>query len=144
MVTGGPQGTLQGGRHQHILALTQESRTVRGNMAALARHLYPLRHTTPCCCICVTPLLLCRLVWDVASARSGFSTDAGTPKQLPSLYIADVSDRNAAHGAINRTSLLLGFVNYFERHLPSVGFFSPVSVGHYRNSPLGVAANVEL
>lgn len=64
---------------------------------------------------------------------------ATNPKpQQQSLLLSDISV--AGH----RAPLLLGFYNYFERHVPSVGFFEPIGARSLSLSELGVDRHVEL
>lgn len=67
--------------------------------------------------------------------RRSLSTDN---KGMQSLFLSDISLTGA------RTPLLLGFINYFERQLPKVGFFSPIGGSSYPNSALDVDRHVEL
>lgn len=46
-----------------------------------------------------------------------------TPSRKASLYITDAED-----GIYTHAPLTLGIINYFERHLPFVGFFQSVGL----------------
>ncbi|KXZ55429.1 hypothetical protein GPECTOR_3g8 [Gonium pectorale] len=43
-----------------------------------------------------------------------------------------------------RTPLLMGFYNYFERHIPNVGYFTPIGTAPRPNSELKIDRHVEL
>jgi hypothetical protein len=62
-------------------------------------------------------------------ARRGFTSDAsnngsnnGSGQRHSAIYVTDGAGTTIAH----HTPLLLGLLNYFERHLPFVGYFTPV------------------
>ncbi|EFJ50359.1 phosphate acetyltransferase [Volvox carteri f. nagariensis] len=57
---------------------------------------------------------------------------------LQSLFLSDISLIG------QRTPLLLGFFNYFERHLPHVGFFEPIAHEALASSELKIDRHVEL
>jgi hypothetical protein len=57
---------------------------------------------------------------------------------LQSLFLSDISLVG------QRTPILLGFFNYFERHLPNVGFFEPIAAEALASSELKIDRHVEL
>ncbi|KAG2432638.1 hypothetical protein HXX76_008978 [Chlamydomonas incerta] len=57
---------------------------------------------------------------------------------LDTLFLSDISLVG------QRTPLLLGFFNYFERHLPHVGFFEPIAAEALASSELRIDRHVEL
>lgn len=69
--------------------------------------------------------------------QRGF-TAGSSALHLESLFLSDVSLRG------HRAPLELGFFNYFERHLPHVGFFVPIGGPQLPNSQLNVDRHVEL
>lgn len=65
---------------------------------------------------------------NIAQGEQGFDT----------LFLSDISLVG------QRTPLLLGFFNYFERHLPHVGFFEPIAAEALASSELRIDRHVEL
>ncbi|KXZ55418.1 hypothetical protein GPECTOR_3g7 [Gonium pectorale] len=64
---------------------------------------------------------------------------AATEQGVQSLFLSDISLVG------KRTPLLLGFYNYFERHIPHVGFFQPIGSSEMLpNSEINADRHVEL
>ncbi|KAG2499811.1 hypothetical protein HYH03_002105 [Edaphochlamys debaryana] len=75
----------------------------------------------------------------VARAALGNGSMPPSPStELQCLFLSDVSNVG------QRTPLLLGFFNYFERHLPHVGFFEPIAAEALATSELKIDRHVEL
>lgn len=79
--------------------------------------------------------LSCALSWRTLSSASSGAVAANAR----AVYIAD-ADSNPSR----QSAFLLGLVNYFERHLPFVGFFIPVAGPPLPGSSSGVDRHVEL
>lgn len=88
------------------------------------------------CCILFS--CSCAALNRLGLAARGLATAADTGK-LSSVFLSDASG-----GAGSRTPLTIGFLNYFERNLPRVGFFAPIGGRAFPGSTLGVDRYVEL
>ncbi|GIL65714.1 hypothetical protein Vafri_19393 [Volvox africanus] len=73
-----------------------------------------------------------------SSGNGKHSSGANNSSGLQSLFLSDISLVG------QRTPLLLGFFNYFERHLPHVGFFEPIAAEALASSELKIDRHVEL
>jgi len=85
----------------------------------IAQHvLRPLQHVGV-----LGALRAVQMIPAVLNARKAaqFTRSIASDTNHSSLYISDVDGE-----VINQTPLLLGLVNYFERHLPYVGYFAPI------------------
>ncbi|GLC39613.1 hypothetical protein PLESTB_001956600 [Pleodorina starrii] len=84
--------------------------------------------------------LVCRRSYSAVnvSAMLSGSRSKRSSKEAGCLFLSDISFVGA------RTPLLLGFFNYFERHLPSVGFFEPIAAAALASSELKIDRHVEL
>lgn len=70
----------------------------------------------------------------LSSSAGGHQSSTG----LETLFLSDISLVG------QRTPLLLGFINYFERHVPNVGFFEPIAAEALASSELKIDRHVEL
>ncbi|KAG2450893.1 hypothetical protein HYH02_004725 [Chlamydomonas schloesseri] len=75
-----------------------------------------------------------------SSGARAFTSDGKAPKKdrPDSLFLSDISLSG------HRAPLLLGWLNYLERHLPHVGFFEPIGGKALAGSELKVDRHVEL
>ncbi|KIY98420.1 hypothetical protein MNEG_9541, partial [Monoraphidium neglectum] len=80
---------------------------------------------------CLSAAPLAAAAWRAAAAaaaappRRGLSSANGNGEKHSAIYITD-SEGGTVH---DHTPLILGLLNYFERHLPFVGYFAPFGGG---------------
>lgn len=90
-----------------------------------------------------------------AAPLAAAAATAAPPRAPPARALSSGGASNAKHSAIyltdaegntvqEHTPLILGLLNYFERHLPFVGYFSPITGSHNAGSQHPVDRHLQL